>query len=262
LVDISIPAGALGMLTDGITKFLFLGSYQVSHQEHLKRLQVGRRFEELGEFFEFGIHLECDHLSNITVPKSILMLRNRSSRIFERVALLVEATSSHSKYQDFTTLIDVGVTPLVVYLTKIPLKEIAVSDSNRITRSYDHVIVTLFIKDSEIPEYKTKVTSWPIKPSYTEFLNSSWDKKWGAVWNLDYIESCKTRLRNKLQHYLVSRNRWPVVGESSCHRMYRILQLMLGMLLFRILGHKWVVLSIFWLPIFVHYRKLEPRNDD
>jgi len=263
LVDISIPAGTLGLLSDKLTKFLFLAAYQVSHQEHLKRFQAGKHFDELGEFFEFDIHLECDHISNATVPTSFLILRNRSGQTFERVELLVEADGGYVKYQDFTTLISVGETPLVVYLPRIPLKEIEFTSSNRIVTPYDKVTVTVLIHDSAVPEHKAKATSWPINPTYTEFLNSSWDEKWGAVWNLDHIESCKTTLRHKLQFYLVTRNRWPVEGEPSnrIYRMYKVLRLLLGMPLFRILSHEWIVATIFWLPIFVRYRKLDPRND-
>ncbi len=263
MVDISIPAGTLGLLADKVTKFLFLASYQVSHTEHLKRIQAGKSFDELGEFFEFDIHLECDHISNATVPTSFLILRNRSAQTFQRVELLVEADGGYVKYQDFTTLIDVGETPLIVYLPRIPLKEVEIISHNRIVTSYKKVTVTLYIRDSSVPEYQAKATSWPISPSFTELLNSSWDKKWGAVWNLDYIESCKTDLKHELQYHFVTRNRWPVSGESSSrvYRLYKILRLLFGIPLFRMLSHEWVVSAMFWLPIFVRYRKLRPRND-
>lgn len=263
MLDISIPAGSLGFLADKITKALFFASYQVSHQEHLKRSQAGKHFDELGEFFEFDIHLECDHVSNATVPTSFLILRNRSDKIFERVELLVEADGGCVKYQDFATLISVGETPVVVYLPRIPLKEIEITENNRIVMSYEKVNITLFIRDKAVPEERARAVSWPISPTYTEFLNSSWDKKWGTVWNLDYIESCKTSLRHKLQFYLVTRNRWPVAGEPSSriYRSYKIFRLLLGMPLFRIVSHEWIVSALFWLPIFVRYRKLGPRDD-
>lgn len=269
MVDISIPAGTLGLFTDRVTKFLFLASYQVSHQEHLKRFQAGKRFDELGEFFEFDIRLECDHISNATVPASFIILRNRSTQTFERVELLVEADAGYVKYQDFTTLIAVGETPLVVNLSRIPLKEIEFTSQNKIITPYNQVTVTLYIRDCTIPEYQAKATSRPFHPSYTEFLNSSWDKKWGTMWNLDYIESCKTDVRYKLQYYLVTRNRGSVAGESSSriYHIYKIVRLLFGIPLVRVLRdewvvHEWVVSAIFWLPIFIRYRKLEPRNND
>lgn len=264
MIDISLPAGTLGLFTEKITKCLFFASYQVSHEEHLKRFQAGKRFRELGEFFEFDIHLECDHVSNATVPTSFLILRNRSGRTFSRIELLVEANGGYVKYQDFTTLIAVGETPLVVYLPRIPLKEIEFTNTNRIVTPYHDVTVTISIRDDDsIPEHKAKVTSFPISPTYTEFLNSSWDKKWGTVWNLDYIESCKTDLRHKLLFYLVRRNQWPMDGEpnSFLFRVYKLFRLLVGLPLFRIFSSDWFISAIFWLPIFVHYRKLEPRTD-
>lgn len=122
MVDVSIPAGTLGLLLDPITKFLFLDSYRVSHEEHLKRFQAGKSFDELGRFFEFDIHLECNYLSNSTVPMSFIIIRNKSDKKFSRVELLVEADAGYVKYQDFTTLIDIERTPLVVNLPKFPLK--------------------------------------------------------------------------------------------------------------------------------------------
>jgi hypothetical protein len=101
---VSLPAGALGVLLDPITKFLFLDSYRVSHNEHINRFQIGKRFDELGEFFEFDIHLECNYLSNSTVPMSFIILRNKSSREFSRIELLVEADAGYVKYQDFSVL--------------------------------------------------------------------------------------------------------------------------------------------------------------
>lgn len=264
MIDISLPAGTLGLFTEKITKWLFLASYQVSHEEHLKRFQAGKRFRELGEFFEFDIHLECDHVSNATVPTSFLILRNRSGRTFSRIELLVEANGGYVKYQDFTTLIAVEDTPLVVYLPRIPLKEIEFTSANRIVTSYRDVTVTVFIRDdASIPEYKVQAKSLPISPTYTEFLNSSWDRKWGTVWNLDYIESSKTDLRHKLLFYLVRRNQWPMAGEpnSLLFRGYKLLRLLIGLPVFHILSRHLIISAIFWLPIFVGYRKLEPRTD-
>lgn len=264
MLDISIPAGTLGLFTERITKFLFLASYEISHAEHLKRFQAGKHLDELGEFFEFDVHLECDYVSNATVPTSFLILRNRSGQTFNRVELLVEANGEYVKYQDFTTLVAVGEIPLVVYLPRIPLKEIEFTNTNRIILPYRDVTVTVFVHDDSIPEYKSKAKSRAIRPTYTEFLNSSWDKKWGTVWNLDYIESCKTDLRHKLQFYLVSRNKWPMKGESrsSLFRIYKLLRLLVGAPLFSILSRNWAISLTFWLPIFVRYRKLEPRIDD
>lgn len=263
LVDMSIPAGTLGLLIDPVTKFLFLQSYRVSHEEHLKRFSAGKRFDELGNFFEFDIYLECNHISNSTVPMSFLILRNTSEKLFQRVELLVEADAGYVKYQDFSTLIDVGKTPLVVNLPKIPLKEIEFTRNNRIVTSYDKVRVKIWILDGSLSEYESKSECYPISPSYTEFLNSRWEKKWDFVWNLDYIESCKTELRHKLQYYLVTRNKWPIFGEPEnwVYQAYKVLRLLLGMPIFHLLSYELVTSALFWLPIFVRFKKLRPREN-
>ena len=196
MVDVSIPAGTLGLLIDPITKFLFLDAYKVSHEEHLEHYRPGKRFHALGRFLEYDIHLESDHVSNATVPMSFLILRNISDRTFHRVDLLVEADAGSVKYQDFTTLIDVGSTPLVVHLPRIPLKEMDVQN-NRIITTYNKVWVKATISDNSLSEYEAKAESPRLSPTYSEFLNSRWKRKWDVIWNLDYIESCKTDLKIK-----------------------------------------------------------------
>lgn len=263
MVDISLPAGTLGLLIDPITKFLFQEPYRVSHQEHLKRFQAGKRFDALGQFFQFDIHLECDHISNSTVPMSFLILRNISGRSFQRVELLVEADAGYVKYQDFTTLVDIGKIPLVVNLPRIPLKEIELTNDNRIVTAYDNVRVMIEINDDSLSIYESRSESGPIRPTYTEFLNSRWDKKWGHVWNLDYIESSKTKLRHRLQYYLVTRNRWPVEGEPSgtFYQLYKALRFFVGVPLFRLLSHEQIISTLFWTPIFFRRKTLQPRED-
>lgn len=263
MVDVSLPAGTLGLLIDPVTKFLFQESYRVSHQEYIKRFQAGKRFEALGSFFEFDIYLECNHISNSTVPMSFLILRNVSERPFPKVELLVEADAGYVKYQDFTTLVDVGKTPLVVNLPRIPLKEIELMSNNRIITTYDKVRVAIQINDEALSDYEARSESRPIRPTYTEFLNSSWDKKWDHFWNLDYIESCKTTLRHRLQFYLVTRNRWPVEGEprSTFYRLYKTLRFFLGAPLFRLLSHERIITALFWTPIFLRIKTLHPCED-
>jgi hypothetical protein len=263
LVDVSIPAGTLGLLIDPITKFLFLNTYKISHEEHLKRFRTGKRFDELGRFFEFDIHLECNYLSNSTIPMSFIIIRNKSEKKFSRVELLVEADAGYVKYQDFTTLIDIESTPLVVNLPRIPLKEIEFTSNNHIVTTYKDIRIKIKIIDDSINEYDASAESYAINPSYTEFLNSSWDKKWESMWNLDYIESNKNEIRHKLQYHLITRNKWPISGESTniFYQSYKILRLLVGMPLFKVLSNKYVIATIFWVPIFTRLKKLSPREE-
>jgi hypothetical protein len=261
---VSLPAGALGVLLDPITKFLFLDSYRVSHNEHINRFQIGKRFDELGEFFEFDIHLECNYLSNSTVPMSFIILRNKSSREFSRIELLVEADAGYVKYQDFSVLKNVGDIPLAVNLPRIPLREVELTSNNRILMTYEKVQVELNIIDDSLEASRCFAKSRIISPSYTEFLNSSWDKKWDFVWNLDYIESKKRELRDKLYYYLAGRYKWPVFGEPKnvFFMVYKRFRFIVGVPLFKAVGNRRVLAILFWLPIFLRLKKLRPRESD
>ena len=119
------------------------------------------------------------------------------------------------------------------------------------------------ISDNSLSEYEAKAESPRLSPTYSEFLNSRWKRKWDVVWNLDYIESCKTDLKIKLKYYLVTRNEWPVAGEprNALFRRYKALRLLIGIPLFKILSYEWVISTLFWLPIFTRIRKLRPRED-
>ena len=79
------------------------------------------------------------------------------------------------------------------------------------------------ISDNSLSEYEAKAESPRLSPTYSEFLNSRWKRKWDVVWNLDYIESCKTDLKIKLKYYLVTRNEWPVAVEprNALFRRYK-----------------------------------------
>jgi hypothetical protein len=262
MVDVSLPVGTLGFFKEKITKFLFLPSYRVSHNRFLERSQAGKHFQALGEFFEFDLHLESDHLSNATVPMSFVVLRNRSGQIFSRIEVHVQATARHVEYQDFTTLIEVGERPVVINLPRIPLKEMQVTESDGITTTYDNARVSISILDDAIPVQQARAKSHRITPSYTEFLNSEWDKKWDVVWNLDYIETCKNELRDRLRFYFVTRNRFPMEGEPRCrlYRKYKHLRLVLGRPFHWVLGQDRVIAMIFWVPIFIRLRRLASRK--
>jgi hypothetical protein len=262
LVDISLPAGSIGLLIKPITKFLFLDSYETSHKEHLKRFAPGKHFSELGSFFEFSTHLECNHISNATNPMSFLILRNTTEKLFQRIELLVEADAGYVKYQDFSILVDVGKTPLVVNLPKIPLKDIELTNNNRIITTYNKVRVKILILDKSIKEYESKAESYPITPSYTEFLNSRWDKKWDLAWNLDYIESQKTAIRHSFKFYFLTRNKWHCEGQprNLFYQLYKALRLIVGIPLYKVFSHEKVVTTLFWLPIFLRIKKLKPRE--
>jgi hypothetical protein len=125
--------------------------------------------------------------------------------------------------------------------------------------SYDHARVELTIVDDSLPPHQTKGLSRRISPSYTEFLNSRWEKKWDTMWNLDYIELKKCDLKERLQYSLVTKHRWPVAGESTAlsHLVWKACCLRLGRPLFALLKHDRVISTLFWMPIFIRVRKLK-----
>ncbi len=262
MVEVTIPAGTLGLFADSITKFLFLDSYKVSHDKHLKRFSAGQTFQDIGIFFEFDIFLECNYISNSTVPMSFIIIKNKSKKLFKKVDLFVEADADYVKFQDYTRLVDLGETPLIIYLPKIPLKEVKFTNDNKINTPYSRVKVKLEIFDESLTESEAISESRAITPSYTEFLNSRWDKKWGAVWNLDYIESSKRDLKNLIKYHLISKHRSFIFynAKNKITQIIRLPVLLFGSLLFKVLSYPRFISIIFWVPIFFRLKKLSPKS--
>lgn len=263
MFDIALPAGSLGLLANPITKFLFYKSYEISHQEYLRRNQIGQRFENIGKYFSFDIHLESDYISNATIPISSLVLRNISEKKFKRIELIVKAEADYAAFQDFTTLFDVDDKQLVINLPRIPLKQLDITKDHKIIRTYNKVQVKIrIIDDPSITQNDAESESLPIHPSYTEFLNSRWDKKWDAVWNLDFIESLKDDIHVKLRYYLITRNRYRVAGEPNTriYNLYKFARRQISRPVYWLIGRDRVVTVIFWMPIFLRLKKLTPRS--
>lgn len=258
MFEVTIPAGMFSWLIDPITKFLFFDSYNASHIAYSKRLATRRKFKDLGSLFEYDIHLECDHISNSTVPMSVLLIKNKSDLKFSRVEILVEACAGYAKYQDFTTLIDVTDVPLIILLPRIPLKEMHFTDDFRIVTPYQHAVIKLNILDDNVSSVQSEAMSQYIYPSYTEFLNSHWDRKWEQVWNLDFIEGKKEDLRVTWKYYLVTRTMFPITEESTSifvNTLNKILAYV-GVPIFKLMDRRWIVNTLFWTPIFLRLRRL------
>ena len=264
MIHPALPIGIIQPLTDRIKKFLFLKTFTISHNEYLKRRMADKKLYPLGNFFEFKLFLENEYFSNLNNPMSYLTLKNISDRSFSRIELSVEASSRDLdvKFSDFTALFNVGRTSYMIILPKIPLKSFDFTEENRLIRIYDTIRIKIFIYDNSVSENNAIAESLPINIIYNEFLNSRWDKKWGLIWNLDYIESCKHNIKQKLEYYLISRNKFPILSEPTnlFFQYYKFLRLLIGHPLFKILSKQHVISALFWLPIFLRLKKLKGRE--
>jgi len=238
---------------------MFLPAYMASHAAYIERSCIGKPWKKLGDHFEFDIHLESNFLSNETSPTSCLFLRNLSGKEFSSVEILVTAEAAYGRYQDLAVLRDVGEIPEIVKLPRIPLKEVEITEDGKLHTIYKEVTVQLWVLASPCGPALEHLKFPPFRPSYTEFLNSTWVKKWDTVWNLDYIESLKRRMREKMMWFFITRNRHNVYGEprSLLYRAYKLLRLSCGIPLYGLLSHKFILPIFFWTPVVLRFKNLE-----
>ena len=257
-IELSLPTSLLKSLWNPITKFLFLESYQISHEMYWKRNQLGKRFTKLGMFFEYDIHLQCKYLSNSEIPVSSILIRNKSEENFKKIELIVEVSRRTIKFFDSAILFDVDNVPIIVKLPKIPLREITFDKDSNFFFTYNSYKVKINAYDEDSNSYK-EIGKSTMHLTHTEIINSEWCRKWDCVWNIDYIERNKTMFRSKLRNYFISRNEWPCANEPKniFYQKYKMIRLIIGRPIYKVLSEKRVLAILFWLPIFLRIRKLE-----
>lgn len=261
MAEISFPLGILSFLKDWLTKRLFLNSYITSHQEYLKWKHFPVR-HKLGHFFEYDLHLESCYISNSETPLSYLVVQNISDTTIERVEFVVEATSGDTVYQDSAIISGMAAKKYKINLPRIPLQNLDVSSDGRIFSTYNRVKVLSHILDENIDELKRDAASREFTPMLSEFLNSSWSRKWGNIWNLDFIEECKREVQGRIQHYLTGRNYWPARHDkiSFWEHLAEYRRQFLGVPLSWLLTNRIPIWLIFWVPVFLRLRILNSKQ--
>jgi len=182
-MDLDFSFGILGALKQKIEKIIFYEAYSFSHKDYLK-FHNRLLFRYMAEGIEVDVYLENKHLSNEELPLSKLYLKTSSNNEYKRLTGHILAYDGSVVYQNpVNVLFNKPEELIIYYLPNLPLKEVFIDDG--VYTTYSEVELKGELEDSE--GNKKEVDHRIGGPTYTEFLNSEWERKWGAIWNLDFL---------------------------------------------------------------------------
>lgn len=198
-MELNLPPGLFGIIKGWLEKLIFLKAYIISHNAYISRTSK-LHFKELTHEIEYDVKLASRYISNSESPMSKLYIKTGKNNAYNRFSGYVKAFSGSVCYQnkiDLELICDEQV--VITYLPSIPLKEITIAD-NEIYTTYSEITLSgIFYGDCGVTN---KVSDTFGFPTYTEFLNSTWRRRWDYIWNLDFIEFEFDEMRHALIYTL------------------------------------------------------------
>ncbi|MFM5352082.1 hypothetical protein ACSZNH_17920 [Aeromonas dhakensis] len=184
-MDFNLPPGLFGLIKGWLEKKIFLRAYIVSHDRYICRTSK-LHFKRLVSAIDYDVKLASRYISNTEVPMSKLYVKTQGGNVYNRFSGYVKAFSGRVCYQnyiDIELIFDEQIT--IVHLPSIPLKNITFDEDGIYSTYSDVTLSGVLYGEGGVTE---KVSSIIGSPTYTEFLNSTWVRKWDHVWNLDFLE--------------------------------------------------------------------------
>ena len=171
--------------------------YLRSHDKYLTHKSA--RWESVSEDLELCIYLEST-LTDERDPVSFIALRRalNGQRPIDSVELVVEAESELARYEERVVLRNVGRKPTIRYLRLIPLQEMWLLENRWFHCSYDTIRIYIERVLSEGCAILSNHCHRIYTPTYHDFLNASFARKWGHVYNLDFLERAKDDLSSSI----------------------------------------------------------------
>ena len=183
----SIPIGVLKFIADKLEDMVALPAYKLSHQNYLNH-KHRVLYTPLVSSIEYDLFLESKHVSNEEAPMSKLYVKVDVDSPYRCLSGYVIAKSGPLIYQNPIMIrIEENRESTSVYvcnLPQLPLKDLYVDD-NRVHLSINDLEFcgTLTDQGGIASEFKIGLGL----PLYEEFMNDDWEKKWGEVWCLTFL---------------------------------------------------------------------------
>lgn len=249
---VSLPIFA--SIRDRIERWLFLQTYQHSQEWHDAGSSFGKQWEALGDQLEYSLHLE-----SIVSPgskTSHIAVRSRScTEPFRRIDLLVEASDDGFAYQDLIVLHNVTEEPKLAVMPSIPPIGVSFRRDRSFETPYRGLTVSLVRVSKDEGELACNISGPEHHPNHFLVLNSTYAQRFGRLWNLDWVESKKQDIRNKLRWRIATPRYLPTRGGKypPGRMLPEICRHLLGRPLFFLIARKWVISLAFWLPIWLRF---------
>jgi len=259
--SIALPTGLLlSPLKTWFEKKLLLETYAASHRAYLNRSGFLVRWTTLCSNLEASLSL-ATILENDRAPTAKIALRsNKQDHVYSKISLLVEAHSVVGTYQEVVTLHNIGNLPIIAALSSIPLRAIHITEQMKLFQSFDEFTMSLLeVQSSESVPFDPNKIVWSTHPSNFELLNDRFEQRWGAFWNMAAIDSDIQERAHWFTFHLATQKIYYASNDQIPFSYFptAILRQYVGRPLCWILTRQWLLRAYFWLPIFLHMRKLE-----
>lgn len=198
-MEFKLPPGLFGLIKNWLEKLIFLRAYIISHNDYIYRTSK-LHFKELADEIDYDVKLASRYISNDEVPMSKLYVKTGKNNIYNHFTGYVKAFSGNVCYQnpiDIELVSDEQV--VITHLPSIPLKDITIDDDGIVTTYSEVTLSGVFYGEGGVTK---EISDTFGSPTYTEFLNSTWSRKWDHVWNLDFLEFEFGEMRHTLIYTL------------------------------------------------------------
>jgi len=258
--SISFPLGPLWNASKyawrSTEELLFKKIYERSHKEYMKRRELGKYWDDIGEDFEISFQLENPLSSEGDDPRSRVAIRNKTGRVVTEVNLTVTAESYILVYQEHIIIKDMGNKIYIRTLDNIPLNDLWFDEEGNIRTSYQRFYATLhsIVVDGQPQQIGAQTARF--RPSHNDILNANWVRRWDKLWNLDYTDKMKREF-NGLLYYLcfgnqemltedLSRELWPTPECNTLRAKIRKCRLLIASPVYRLLSARRFSNILFW----------------
>lgn len=179
-------------IVDLFSMLLFYRAYEISTLYHNHREAFGMPPDELAGSIEYKIIWKPYHLRKKLITPMI-WVRAKDGKAFSKLVLLVAASNSKIKYQDYVTLFDINQIPVQAALPSIPFRNLKF-EGNTVFTPYDDIQISI-VELHDQAGNKLDLY-YPSKKRLTPFdrlevamgLEKGDVERWGEIFNLEYIE--------------------------------------------------------------------------
>lgn len=235
-----------------ITKLLFLGAYAKSHHRWAGRHRLGASWHSLGDCLEYSLYLALEVDPDPKIPKIAIRAKDC---VIDDLALIFEAQSGASNFQEHIKAVNVGSTPIIFSMGNIPHQKMWVANGG-IHFSWDSYQLRCSHISLGGGRTAPRTFSGIKNLTQTWLLNSTWRYRWGRYWNLDAITYAKQELMLYWRFGFCSRGVMYVCGLQKINRNFSALNFLRSIDIPRIFGAimaQDILLNIqFWIAWWSH----------
>lgn len=262
-MNISIPLPLTALFNKYITKvtqFLFKETYEVSHDEYLKKNSFLRIWDEIYRDIEISYEFPSI-LENSKIPQARLAIKSNILDV-DKLVLRVEAIFG-MRFQEVSTFYNISSTPIIKNLSSIPLRTIFIENENiyQTIKEVRVYIEEIIINGIAEPIEKNKWVDI-FHPTNCDLLNMRFDKRWGVYWNLYEIDREIDRLNQIAKYHLITPKKFYLTNSTipSKDKFKNFLRCFIGIPIYLVFCNKFMCRMWFWFRIIFLRKKFEIRK--